>query len=346
MYYSKKQVLSVLDKVYNDSRCVLYGEQCGGGRQLPSEMLEKYAKATGGKQPAVLGIDLACYGLQLPEVGVGTETWNRMIADLKDYASKGGIITASSHFANPTGRWTPVGKCRGPLGGEDAWEELLTDGTEYNKIVKEELRIDGLFLKELDSAGIPVLWRPLHECNGGWFWFCGKTPDGTYIDPSYMKHFWKMIYDMYTVEMGMKNLIWVYGPNVANGEWIKPAMYYYPGDEMCDMVGIDWYTNSKNEINYPDHSYDRLMATGKIAAITEFGTGDRLRDATTEGQEKLFNALDMLALMKNLQTKGLKIAYVLTWCGSCGSIGFLGKAEEAVRDPFVITLDRLVKMYE
>ena len=350
MYYSKKQVLSLLERVYNDSSCILCGEQCDGGRQLPSVMLENYAKAAGGKMPAVIGIDLACYGLQLPAVGVGTETWNRMIADLKDFASKGGIITASSHFSNPSKECSIEGNCRGAFGDGSikAWDELLTDGTEYNKKIKEELRIDGLFLKELDSAGIPVLWRPLHEVNGGWFWFCGKSPehDNGFVDPSYMKRFWKMIYDMYTVEMEMKNLIWVYGPNVANGKWLKDVMYYYPGDDMCDVVGLDWYTDSKAEINYPDHSYDKLMATGKPVAITEFGIGWKLYDPEQPKQEKIFNSLDMIALMKDLKSKGLKISYVLTWAGKSGSLAFLGKADEALRDPFAITLDKVEKMYE
>ena len=26
-------------------------------------------------------------------------------------------------------------------------------------------------LKRLQDAGVPVLWRPLHEASGGWFWW-------------------------------------------------------------------------------------------------------------------------------------------------------------------------------
>ena len=337
MYYSKEQVLSVLNKVYSDSSCVLLGEQCSID---PAEMLDVYAKATGGKQPAVLGYELC----RLPDRGVGSEYWHNTLSVLKDYAAKGGIITTVAHLANPSGRYT-TDKFRGSFSHDD-WEEMLTDGTEYNRIIKEELRIEGLFMKELDSVGIPVLWRPLHEVNGNWFWFCGKTSDGTYVDPSYMKRFWKMIYDMYTVEMGMKNLIWVYSPNISNGDRLKDVLYYYPGDDMCDIVGVDWYTANKCELNEPGHSYDKIMSLGKPAVIAEFGPAGNLRDEDSSKQVSIFNAIDMLNLFKNFKANGLKIAYVLTWCKYCGSIAHLGKADEAVRDPFAITLDKLAELYE
>ena len=31
------------------------------------------------------------------------------------------------------------------------------------------------FLAQLREAGVPVLWRPYHEMNGGWFWWGKKT---------------------------------------------------------------------------------------------------------------------------------------------------------------------------
>ncbi|MBR6604209.1 MAG: hypothetical protein IKK94_09355 [Clostridia bacterium] len=348
--YTKEQILGILGKVYEDSRCIMLGEQCGGGREKPNKMLERYAKATGGHYPAIMGIDLACYGLQLPEMGVGSDEWNETIAQLTDYAEKGGIITASSHFANPTGEYGIGGKCRGKFGGPEMWEEMLTEGTELNKIIKEELIIDGKFLKELDDKGIPVLWRPLHEANGSWFWFCGRSHSKmNWLDPEYLRRFWKYIYNLYVNEMGIKNLIWVYSPNVFTG-WhgATDVLYYYPGDEYVDMVGVDWYTQNKREINNPCHSYDKIMSLGKTAVLAEFGHQGELRAPSGSGvasQEKIFNAVDMIELMKNLKKQGLKIAYVLTWCGGCGAIYSIGKGEEALSDPFCIDLERLNKLY-
>lgn len=350
--YTKQQVLDVLARVYEDSRCIMLGEQCSGGRDKPAKMLERYAKATGGHYPAVMGIDLACYGLQLPQMGEGSDEWKQTVAELTEYAEQGGIITASSHLANPTGDYGGGASCRGKFGGPEAWEEMLTEGTEFNKIVKEELILNGKFLKELDDKGIPVLWRPLHEANGGWFWFCARSHGGMdWISPEYLVRFWKYIYNLYVNEMGMKNLIWVYGPNVSQNapEGTREVLYYYPGDEYVDILGVDWYTSRKNEINYPGHSYDRIMSRGKICAITEFGPGSLLRAPSGSGvavQEKIFNAVDMVEIMKGLKKQGLKIAYVLTWCGGCGAIYAIGKGEEALSDPFCVDLEKLKTLYK
>ncbi len=59
--YTKEQVLKILQNAYEDSRYVLFGEQVSGGCEMPQVMLDRYAKATGGHLPAIMGIDLACY---------------------------------------------------------------------------------------------------------------------------------------------------------------------------------------------------------------------------------------------------------------------------------------------
>ena len=349
---TKQQVLDLLTRAYGNSKYILMGEQCGGGREKPAVMLERYANASGGKMPAVMGVDLACYGLQLPQMGVGSDEWHETIGQIVDFAEKGGIVTASSHFANPTGDAPAWGACRGKFGGPEAWEEMLTEGTRYNKIIKEELLIDAKFLAELGDRGVTVLWRPLHEANGNWFWFCAKSHnDMEWIPPQFLRRFWIYIYNLYVNELGLKNLIWVYSPNVSQGlpHGTRDVLYYYPGDEYVDMVGLDWYTGNKKEINYPGHAYDKMMGVGKIAAITEFGPAGPLRvpdqKVHTEDQEKLFNMVDLVSLMKDLKKQGLKISYVLTWAGGCAAYA-LGGAEKALDDPFCITLEKVMELYE
>ncbi len=348
--YTKKQIMAVLEKAYEDSRYLLFGEQVGGSQDMPADMLDRYAKASGGKLPAVMGLDLACYGLQLPQVGVNSEKWKKYIDQITDFADKGGIVTASSHFANPIPRPEARALCRGAFGGLSAWEELLTEGTDLNKIFKEELLIDGEFLRQLGERGVTVLWRPLHEANSGAFWYCGRAhgePGLNWMDGEYLKRLWRYIYNLYVNEMGLTNLIWVYAPN-NHGTWsgVCDVNYYYPGDEYVDMVGIDWYPNDKETIFRPKHPYDKMMNYGMVAALTEFGPGQAFRAPGIENQEKLFNALDMVSLMKDIMKCGLKIAYVLTWTGGCGALYTIGKAEEALSDPFCATLEDLQKLYE
>ncbi|MBQ8207226.1 MAG: hypothetical protein IJZ89_00630 [Clostridia bacterium] len=348
--YTKEQIIEVLARAYEDSRILLFGEQVGGNQDMPANMLDRYSKATGGRYPAVMGLDLACYGLQLPEVGVNSEKWNAYIDQIADFADKGGIVTASSHFANPIPVPDARALCRGNFAGLDAWEELLTEGTPVNKIFKEELLIDGEFLRQLGERGVTVLWRPLHEANSGSFWYCGRAhgePGLKWMDGENLKRLWRYIYNLYVSEMGLTNLIWVYAPN-NQGTWNGncDVRYYYPGDEYVDMVGIDWYTSNKEEIIVPQHSYDKIMNYGMTAALTEFGPGQSLRMSSFEEQEKTFNALDMVKVMKDVMKRGLKIAYVLTWTGGYGALYSIGKGEEALSDPFCIDLERLQKLYK
>ncbi|MBR6603637.1 MAG: hypothetical protein IKK94_06450 [Clostridia bacterium] len=349
--YSKEQIFDVLKEAYEDSRYILMGEQLMGDCDMPNDMFARYEAATGGKRPAVLGIDLACYGFHLQKVGEGSEKWYEIINQITDFAESGGIVTASSHFANPIPDPDARALCRGSFGGADKWEEMLTEGTELNRIIKEELILDGKFLGELGKRGVTVLWRPLHEANGGWFWFCARsTKKMDWLSGDYLRRFWKYIYKLYTEEMKLDNLLWIYSPNVsANSEGgTRDALYYYPGDEYCDIVGVDWYTSNQNELNTPGHSYDKIMSLGKVAVLAEIGPRPPLReyDLPPEEQAKHFSALDLVNMIKDHTKRGAKIAYALTWHYGRSSICSLGKADEAINDLFCIDLDRLKKLYK
>ncbi|MBQ8207223.1 MAG: hypothetical protein IJZ89_00615 [Clostridia bacterium] len=352
---TKEQIMKVLENAYEDSRYMLIGEQLIGPSDLPNDMFGRFGEATGGRMPAILGLDLACYGLDLMNVGVGTERWNTILDQVTAFAEKGGIVTASSHWANPTYKPEYGARCRGMFGDGTAkyWDELLTEGTEINKIWKEELIVDGKFLKELSDRGITVLWRPLHESNGSWFWFTAKSggwgSTGQWMDAEYLRRLWKYLYNLYVNEMDIENLIWVYGPNIANegGSGIKSAMYYYPGDEYVDMLGIDWYTSGDFDRILTSHSYDKIMSRGKPCAMTEFGpAGEIALREDHEAQEKAFNAVDMLNVFKDITRRGLKIAYVLTWHENYGAIHSLGKGKEALDEGFFYDLERLNTLYE
>lgn len=77
-------------------------------------------------------------------------------------------------------------------------------------------------LNRLRDAGVPVLWRPLHEASGGWFWWGAKGPEA-------YKKLWYYLYDQLTNVYGCNNLIWVW--NGQNPDW-------YPGDNAQSICTI------------------------------------------------------------------------------------------------------------
>ena len=80
-------------------------------------------------------------------------------------------------------------------------------------------------LTKLRNADVPVLWRPLHEASGGWFWW------GDCDAESYLK-LYNLMYDKFVNEYELNNLIWVW--NGQDSAW-------YPGDDKVDIIGTDVY---------------------------------------------------------------------------------------------------------
>lgn len=336
--YSKEKLTELLNRVYDDKNSIILGETLSGSQSMPSYTIENFRKST-GKEPAMIGIDLAGYGFQLMEMS--SVDWSRAICELVDYAGKGGIITATAHFENPSGNWTLGDKSKGTLGGSEKWEELLTEGSDLNTKFRFELATYGAFLKALDDNGVPVLWRPLHENNTSAFWYGAIQEDST-VESQYLKSLWIYIYN-YFASVGIDNLIWIYSPAVRNGEEnIMPAMYAYPGDEYVDMVGCTWITKDKNELDGSEKSYENLLLeSGKIGAITEFGLHSEsgLVGSTRAEQEERFNCEDIVKILTDLRSKGYSFAYLLLKNGT-NSVSWLGKGEAVANEEIFLTLEK------
>src|SRR5690606_2965150 len=91
-------------------------------------------------------------------------------------------------------------------------------------------------LKRLEEAGVAVLWRPLHEASGGWFWWGRPRTDG--ISPAYAQVvLWRHIYERMVNDQGLQNLIWV---------WNGQSAGWYPGDAYVDIVSTDIYDGTRN----------------------------------------------------------------------------------------------------
>ena len=115
------------------------------------------------------------------------------------------------------------------------WEEAFIPGTDtYNKLIADMDRAVP-YLQQLEDAGVPVLWRPFHELDGGWFWW-SKGGSENFVK------LWQLMYSRYTDYWGLDNLIWLlgYSGNGGNmGAW-------YPGDDYVDLIGADSYSPGAN----------------------------------------------------------------------------------------------------
>lgn len=251
-----KKLYSFLKDSYG--KYVITGQQCDGGIN-GNEF--KAIKNLTGDYPALLGLDMMDYTPSRTAFGASSSAVEKAI----EFANKGGIVTLCWHWNAPTeylnstanssdgwwgGFYTQSSKfdIAKVMNGQDAKGKKLLD-RDIKEIAKQ--------LKRLEKAGIPVIWRPLHEASGGWFWWGAKGSDA-------YKKLWKYLYKELTNTYGCNNLIWVY--NGQSADW-------YPGDEYVDIVGEDIYPG--NHVYDPQVSRFRQAinygSKTKITALTENG---------------------------------------------------------------------------
>lgn len=348
--YTKAELLDMLESVYNDPNHYIPAQHLGVGKTVLSDYLVTAHNAS-GYYPAMVSFDFE-------NMTNYNDNHKILVESMKEYVEKGGIVSFSYHMENPTGNYTDKGLCRGELGGETAWNNLITPGTSLNTKFNEILDKAAVILKDFDDEGYPVIWRPLHEMNGDWFWWCAiqgwdtATSDEYAISQETFRALWIYIYEYFTETWGMKNLVWAYSPSPTPITDIDPSkklpvMYCYPGDEYCDIVGSDWYvdrdTSITDEIAYNyniEFAYEKLMESGKPVALTEFGPGSGSLKADTaagEVQEDYFSCRDQLEIVKRMQSEGLNLTYVLNW-SSWISMHELGYMDELMKDETALDL--------
>lgn len=205
-----------------EGKGILAGQQeCPAEHKTGSEM--RYLKAVTGTLPAIRGMDYI------------HNDFDRVNRRAKDWHKQGGIVSICYHWGTP-----PDGiGYRSSLGTVDL-ETLITSGTELHDALLSGMDRVAEALKQLQNARVPVLWRPFHEFDGGWFWW-GKGGGDVFI------RLWRLMYDRFVHHHGLHNLIWVLG---YDGE-VKDG--WYPGDDYVDIVGADTYKES-----VPVSMYHRL----------------------------------------------------------------------------------------
>ncbi len=243
-----RALLAYLDSLYG--KAILAGQQDLTWQDSVDMARRVFSKT--GKYPAVMGFDLMNY--HRPDIDGGSGI--RQIEEAVEWWNRGGIVTFCWHWRDPSRQtvafYTKDTDFRIDLSDSVVRAQLLAD-------------IDSVAgdLKRLQDAGVPVLWRPLHEASGGWFWWGASGPQA-YVD------LWRLMVDRMTRHHGLNNLIWVY--NGQHPDW-------YPGDDYADIVGEDVYAEVIGD-TLPDYSSQIARFRGaaetplrpKMVALTETGT--------------------------------------------------------------------------
>lgn len=233
-----------------------YGEKIiSGVMTLEPFDMSNWLKAQTGKEPALLGLDLMHCNRNY--------TWyndNEPIENATTWYERNGIPIMAWHWRDPSRQTENFYR-----NDNDANKNTSFDITkifepaspEYQAMISD-IDATALLLKQLTDTNVPLLWRPLHEAAGGWFWW-GK-------DAAACKKLYQIMFDRMVNQHGLNNLIWVWTREPGDDAW-------YPGDEYVDIVGMDIYRKGDHssyvlDFNISNETYDRK----KIIALSECGS--------------------------------------------------------------------------
>lgn len=220
------------------------------------DMITKF-KNKFGKEPALAGIDFL-----FENQGYDWYQDGSVASDAQAWYERNGIPAICWHWIDPMKKGGSFYYLSNnyPDGTTFDAKNIFNEGTaEYNAMISDMDFIAGE-LKKLQTNGVPVVWRPLHEASGGWFWWGAQGPEAC-------KKIWQVMFDRFVNFHGLKNLIWVWTHQAGESpEW-------YPGDEYVDIVGMDIYKTGDHTSQIMEFNNVNDVYSGKkIIAETECGS--------------------------------------------------------------------------
>jgi mannan endo-1,4-beta-mannosidase len=332
-------------------RGAISGQNCFHGDEIADDsyqrgyrtMIEALHEKT-GKWPGILGLDYEwarCFtSAQLTKAN----------AFLIDYARAGGIIAVTFTPQNP---WyndeSDLKSNPGSPTGPSGTVESIPSGASLNDLLDPSKPVSAAWnrklnriagaLKELCDAGAIVLFRPMQEMNGNWFWWGIASH---LSNPAPYVRVFRSLYDFFTREKGLNNLIWVYSPvstygnDTRSSSVFRPVDWAYPGDGFVDIVAG---TNYADDMSIADYAVYARM--GKPLGIAEYGP-------VTNGPFAKNGTWDTSRIIERIRTDYPMIAFWVCWHSYKGenwSIVSNLNASTLMNSPFVIDRDDLKWSY-
>lgn len=284
-------------------------------QSMGQEELHHIRKIT-GKQPALLGFELLSYSPNINYLDTDEACMTEVLENygtLKrawEWAEAKGLITFTWHWFSPLG-----GRSKSFFSENTDFDasKAVVEGTAENRAFLSDLDTMAGILRPFCEKQIPILWRPFHEGEGGWFWWGAQGAD-TVIK------LYRIMQERYTNRHKLNNLIWV---------WNAPGVEYYPGDDVVDIISRDMYP--------PAHCHTSRKA--------EY---DELVKITDQKKIVLIGEIGSLPSLSAIVEEGAGWASYMTWShGFC--LGEEFNAYEVLREtynsPYAVTKEELPVLY-
>lgn len=225
--------------------------------------IEKF-KLSIGREPAFIDFDMHSLPFcTASDIG-------KAINELYEFTKRGGFIALTAHWLTPKvnikdATCKGANNCRFQFTREE-FIQVYTNGTELNSNFNDELDLEAMFIRKLEKLGVPVIFRPCHEINGGWFWWHKFNEHG--ITGQDAADLFRYVHDYFEIEWNLKNILWEFNPSLMFEK--EEAVKCYPGNDYTDILSLDWYLK---EGDYTAFYNEMQKATGKNMpfAVAEFG---------------------------------------------------------------------------
>lgn len=301
-------------------------------------------KSVTGSHPAVIGADFS--GLSgRPDSLIEKEKISLRKHIAATY-NRGGVTTISWHFLNPV---SPGGFYWNDSLSLPAVKYIIPGGAQHDKY-KAILRNIGEFVNTIkgdDGKLVPLIFRPWHEFDGDWFWW-GKA----HCTTEEFTTLWKFTVSYLRDSINVHNFIYAFSPDC---KFNNEAQYLerYPGNEWVDMLGVDNYADFGR-----DGKYNLEAGIQKLTVVSDYAKkSNKLAAFTETGLESIPNPTWWTeTLLKALQTKNLRLTYVLVWRNDAKSpthfyAPFPGQTSEAdflkfYNDPYTLFEKDLKAIYK
>lgn len=280
-----------------------------------------------GEYPALAGFDFSGRSVDGvgEQIGPADSEWR---AYALRHHERGGLLRFMWHAGNPWTLETSWSKI--PEGRQLA--ELATPGNEAYVRWRGWLEEIADMLEPYAKRDIPVIWGPLHEMNGRWFWW------GTGAEDQY-GIVWNDMFRYFTETRGLHNLLWMFCPDVKAS--VQRAVEQYPGNGAVDLIAPDLYyvsadapANSHLYDEFSDAKYGKTLGWGEIGVSADERIDNRkfIREIRDR-----FPLITMYMQWGDVVSAKTNKRFAMT---SNDNVA------ELMRDPWAITLGGLVRMQE
>ena len=221
-----------------------------------------------GKAPAIIGFDYI-------HLASSPANWIDYgdITPVREAWEAGNIVQIMWHWNVPRLN-NPKAQLSTGISRFSPSNAMVPGNWEYEIMEKDIAKVAG-YLKLIQDAGIPVIFRPFHEAAGDyaptwgpWFWWGAEGVEVT-------KQLWDHLYNKLVNDYGIHNMIWCWTVQTSNaGELasLDQLQGAYVGNGKCDFVGVDVYSEDDLFSDFDRFYLVRELVEGKkMVALSECG---------------------------------------------------------------------------